>query len=92
MAFVIFFMRLFYSNDASDIDLCLRSIERRVTESMNEELLKLFSKEEIFHVIQHMGPLKALSPDSFLAGFFSKKLEFDWRRYLSCGIRYSQLW
>jgi hypothetical protein len=39
---------------------------------MNEELLKPFTKEEIFYALKHMGPLKAPSPYGFLAMFFKK--------------------
>jgi hypothetical protein len=39
---------------------------------MNEELLKPFTKEEIFYALKHMGPLKAPGPDGFPAMFFQK--------------------
>jgi hypothetical protein len=72
MAFINYFTGLFSSSDACDIDSCLCPIERRVTESMNEELLKPFSREEIYHAINHMGPLKAPGPDGFRMIFFQK--------------------
>ena len=72
MAFINSFTGLFSSSDACDIDSCLHLIERRVTESMNKELLKPFSREEICHAIHHMGPLKAPGPDGFPVIFFQK--------------------
>jgi hypothetical protein len=41
---------------------------------MNNDLLKNFSSEEVIQALQQMGPLKALGPDGFSAGFFSKSL------------------
>ena len=54
-----FYTGLFSSSDAGDTEGCLRPIERRVTESMNDELLKPFIKEEIVNAFHQMGLLKA---------------------------------
>ena len=67
-----FFTESFSSFEIGDIDGCLQSIERRVTDSMNEELLKPFIEEEIFYALKSVGPLKALGPNGFPAMFFQK--------------------
>jgi hypothetical protein len=65
MAFINYFSDLFTYMEA-----VLQNLENRVTEEMNCELLKPFLAEEIKMVLFQMGPLKAPSPDSFLAGFY----------------------
>ena len=37
---------------------------------MNDELLKVFTRDEVDYAFKQMAPLKALGPDGFLAGFF----------------------
>ncbi|KAA3459012.1 reverse transcriptase [Gossypium australe] len=47
-------------------------VKRRVTASMNESLLKQFTKEEICQAVKAMPPLKAHGVDDFAAIFFQK--------------------
>lgn len=41
----------------------LEAIETKVTENINQELIKVFTREEVELVLKHMEPLKALGPD-----------------------------
>jgi hypothetical protein len=70
MAFVNYFSDLFTSNDTGDMEVVLQNLENRVTNEMNCELLKPFVVEEIRMTLFQMGPLKALGPDGFPAGFY----------------------
>jgi hypothetical protein len=45
-------------------------VEPKVTESMNEDLCKEYSDEEIGDELFQIGPIKASGPDGFLARFF----------------------
>ncbi|KAK5842719.1 hypothetical protein PVK06_005105 [Gossypium arboreum] len=60
---------LFTASKAGDDDRLLRLVEQKVTESMNDELLKPFTKDEIGHVVKTMAPLKAPGIDGFPAMF-----------------------
>ena len=52
------------------MDVVLEAIELKVTESMNQELLRDFTREEIDLALKHMEPLKAPGPDGMLPIFF----------------------
>jgi hypothetical protein len=52
------------------MDQCLQNINVKVTDDMNNELLKKLSCEEVTFALKQMGPLKAPRPDGFPAGFF----------------------
>jgi hypothetical protein len=45
-------------------------VEPKVMESMNEDLCKEYSDEEIGDALFQIGPIKASGPDGFLARFF----------------------
>lgn len=45
-------------------------MEEKVTDSMNDELLKEFTEEEIGYAVKQMAQLKALGVDGFSAIFF----------------------
>lgn len=47
-------------------------MERKVTDSMNDKLLKVFTEEEIEYAVKQMAPLKAPRVDGFFAIFFQK--------------------
>jgi hypothetical protein len=54
------------------LDECLEAVEARVTETMNDALVKPFVEEEVRTALFQMAPLKAPGPDGFNAGFFQK--------------------
>jgi hypothetical protein len=50
----------------------LQMVEPKVTESMNEDLCKEYSDEEIGDALFQIGPIKAPGPDGFSARFFQR--------------------
>ncbi|XP_035546588.1 uncharacterized protein LOC118348634 [Juglans regia] len=72
--FKSFFERLFASSDprSCDIEECLNGLKGCVTSSMNDQLSKTFTREEIEVAVKSMAPLKSPGPDGFGACFFQK--------------------
>ncbi|XP_042950060.1 uncharacterized protein LOC122282171 [Carya illinoinensis] len=66
-AFGHYFEKLFSSTEPSRADLegCLSSMEPRVTQDMNDMLLKNFSRIEVEEDMRQMSPLKSPGPDGF---------------------------
>ena len=52
------------------MDAILEAIEPKVIESMNQELIKEFTRKEIDVALKHMEPLKAPGPDGMPPIFF----------------------
>ena len=50
----------------------LETVERRVTSSMNELLLKEFTMDEVGVALNQMVPNKAPGPDGFFTNFYQK--------------------
>jgi exonuclease III len=71
-AFVRYFSNMFAAGPRGDLDHCMRSIQPGVTNEMNVELLREFTKDEIREALFQMAPLKAPRPDGFTAEFFQK--------------------
>jgi hypothetical protein len=69
-AFVVYFSKLFTKGTLGDIATCLQPIDNRVSASMNADLLREFSREEIEAALFQMGLYKALGPDGLNACFF----------------------
>jgi hypothetical protein len=71
-AFVEYYTKLFKSenNGSSEIEMGLHGMERKVSQEMDENLLKVFLEEEVLVALQQMAPLKAPSPDGLSTGFF----------------------
>ena len=53
------------------MEVVLEAIEPKVTDSMNQELLRDFTREEIDFALRHMEPLKALGPDGMILSSFN---------------------
>lgn len=70
--FQLFFQNLFTSSEPSpeDIERCLPNMQDKVTSSMNEELQKPYTSEEVYEALQQMSPLKSPGPDGFIACFY----------------------
>lgn len=65
---------LYQSNRPSDevISNWLSLMNEKVISSMNEKLLRGFSKEEVEVAVFQIGPLKSHGPDDFGACFYQK--------------------
>jgi hypothetical protein len=72
MAFVEYFSELFTAGPGTNLETCIGHVAKGVTEEMNTELLKIFTKEEIGVAIAQMAALKAPGPDGYTAEFFQK--------------------
>ena len=89
----VHFQNLFKEDGYSDTDLTsdfLSNIPCMVSEEENDELMKLFSEQEIIDVIWSMEPDKASGPNGFSFQFY----RVCWtiiRNYLLCMIKAFQL-
>jgi exonuclease III len=70
--FVNYYQSLFLTGGEVDYEDCLGALEGRITETMNESLVRPFVEEEVRTALFQMAPLKAPGPDGFNAGFFQK--------------------
>ena len=68
--FVDFYTRIFTSSNVHDLDRVLKGVNKFGSDSMNTELLKPYSKEEVDIAIKQMAPLKAPSPDGMPQIFY----------------------
>ncbi|XP_059439185.1 uncharacterized protein LOC132171798 [Corylus avellana] len=71
-AFVEYFTTLFSTGQPRRMEECLEFMERRISDEMNERLLRPFMEEDVETAIHQMAPLKAPGPDGFNACFFQK--------------------
>jgi hypothetical protein len=71
-AFETYFKVLFSSGGMVEIEDCLGSVEGRISEEMNESLVRPFVEEEVRLALFQMAPMKAPGPDGFNEGFFQK--------------------
>ncbi|GLT73379.1 hypothetical protein SLA2020_452430 [Shorea laevis] len=74
-SFIQHFQSLFTSGGPDDIDACIAEVPLRVTSTMNGQLLRAFTPEEIDMALAQMHPLKSPGPDGFLAGFYQQHWE-----------------
>ncbi|KAK8271617.1 hypothetical protein V6Z12_D11G273400 [Gossypium hirsutum] len=67
-----FFGKLFSASDMGSDEHLFALVDKRVTASMNDNLLKQFTDEDIAYAIKSMAPLKAPGFDGFPAIFFQR--------------------
>lgn len=65
-----FYTRLFSSSNAHDLDRVLEVVKWVVTESMNADLMKPYTREEVDATIKQMAPLKVVGPDGMPSLFY----------------------
>jgi hypothetical protein len=69
-AFIQYFQELFTAGKHLEVEACMRVLEPKVTELMNQKLLADFTEEDISIALNQMAPLKAPGPDGFSACFY----------------------
>ena len=69
---VSYFEKLFSTSYPSRISKVTNTIPTRVTDEMNQWLIKEFTREEVVTALQQMHPTKALGPDGMSTIFFQK--------------------
>jgi hypothetical protein len=70
--FTDFFHRLFHTSGAAGVEECLENLEPRVTNEMNEDLIKEFTMMEVDEALSQMHHLKSPGPDAFSAYFYQQ--------------------
>lgn len=68
--FVLYFQSLFSLSSPEGIDDCLADVPRRVTSSMNDQLLRNFTLEEVDTALTQIHPLKSPGSDGYSASFY----------------------
>ena len=69
---VQYFKNIYTSSQPTSFNDVIAAIPTRVTDEMNRELIKEFSKDEILTALKQMHPTKVLGPDGMSAIFFHK--------------------
>ncbi|XP_042972927.1 uncharacterized protein LOC122304723 [Carya illinoinensis] len=67
--------KLFSTSSPSEFTTCLQSMDKKVTNAMNNKLLLKFTEEEVHDAVSHMNALGSPSPDGFLAHFYQNHWE-----------------
>jgi hypothetical protein len=88
-AFIDYFTKVFTSSNPTNTGECLGNLSRRVTDEMNESLLKEYTTEEVETTLQQMAHLKAPGLDGSPACFFQD--HWDLLKGEVCGVALSFL-
>lgn len=67
-----FYTSLFQSSEGSRYDELLCCVPSRVSTTMNEDLVKEYTEEEVKQALDSMGDLKAPGPDGMPALFYKR--------------------
>ncbi|XP_016706908.2 uncharacterized protein [Gossypium hirsutum] len=67
-----YFGKLFSASESGSDEHLFCLVEKKVTSSMNERLLRQFTEEDIAYVVKSLAPLKAPGLDGFPALFFQR--------------------
>ncbi|KAK5793159.1 hypothetical protein PVK06_034297 [Gossypium arboreum] len=68
-----YFSNLFSASNMGSNEHLFGLVEKRVTDSMNDALLKQFTEDDITYTVKIMAPLKTPSADGFPAIFFQRE-------------------
>ena len=67
-----YFTNLYGSEEVQGMDHVLRTVQSRVSQTMNEKLIAQFTESEIKLALFQMFPLKSPGPDGYPAHFFQR--------------------
>ena len=67
-----YFTEIYSTTFPTEFEASLGAIDRRVSEAMNDELLKEFKEEEVWQALMQMHPTKSSGPDGMSPIFFQK--------------------
>jgi hypothetical protein len=76
-AFLSYYEQLFSTQSSGSVEECIRFIDSRITDEMNNWLLHSFSEEEVQRALFQMHPLKSLAWMGILQCFI-KRIEVRW--------------
>lgn len=65
-----YFTNIFKTHHPTNVEVCLDAVEARVTQEMNEVLIRDFKEEEVRCALNQMHPTKSSDPDSVSPIFF----------------------
>ena len=71
-AAVSYFEDIYSTSNPSMVDEVTAAIPTMITEEMNTELSRCFTREEIVTALKQIHPTKSLGPDGMSAIFFQK--------------------
>jgi len=67
-----YFKEIYNTNYPANFGISLGAVDRRVSDEMNDVLLKEFREEEIWYALKQMHPTKSLRLDGMSPIFFQK--------------------
>lgn len=67
-----YFKDIFVTKSVRDCEMLMESIQPCISRKSDDELIALFTEEEILEALRSMAPLKALGKDRFPTLFFQK--------------------
>lgn len=70
--FVNYYEKIYATQGSVGVDECLSNIDHRVSEAMNDWLLRVFTEDEVRAAIFQMYPLNSPELDGYSAMFFHK--------------------
>lgn len=67
-----YFVRIFSRDEGGEMDNGLNTLDCKVTQDMNDQLMRPYTVEEVIKALKQMHPAKAPGPDGMTRFFFQK--------------------